>query len=79
MAAVRQKKNMRHGRGKFCGLWLPAFPHSWYSGCLVPCTREIWVTEVEEENIYWKTVNWSSEFVLQAKSGRTEVYFFKTR
>ncbi|XP_023347228.1 uncharacterized protein LOC111716044 [Eurytemora carolleeae] len=42
------------------------------TGCLVPCTREIWVTEVEEENIYWKTSNWSSEFVLQAKSGRTE-------
>ncbi len=47
--------------------------HYLHLGCLVHCTREIWVTEVEEENIYWKTSNWSSEFVLQAKSGRTEV------
>ncbi|XP_023331359.1 uncharacterized protein LOC111703606 [Eurytemora carolleeae] len=42
------------------------------TGCVVPCTREVWKYTLEQERIYWKT-NWTSEFILKAKSGRIEV------
>ena len=48
------------------------------SGCLVACSQDIWaVTETNKQNIFWKT-NWTSEFFLEAKSPRIQVYSKET-
>jgi len=36
-----KKDNKRHGKEKCCGLWPPAFPHSFRQGynALLPCVQ----------------------------------------